>query len=140
MPYVPGDSSNATVDSLLTDREDMLKMLRFHLQRAQERMVQAANKKRTERNFEIGEFVSLKLQPYKQQTLKNHTNQKLSPKYCGPYRVLDKVGAVAYCLELLPEATIHSTFHVSQLKKYHGPLPNSSEILAIYTEEALEPL
>ena len=66
LPYVLGDSSNAAMDELSTNREEVLKMLRFHLRRAQNRMVQLANKKRTDQGFEIGDFVLLKLQPYRQ--------------------------------------------------------------------------
>ena len=99
LPYIPGDSRNAELDNLLSSREDTIRMLKFHLKRAQHRMTQVANKKRTDRSFVIGDLVLLKLQPYRQHTLRKHKEQKLSPKYFGPYRVVDKIGNFAYRLE-----------------------------------------
>ncbi|XP_074289025.1 uncharacterized protein LOC141614169 [Silene latifolia] len=45
--------------------------------------------------------------------------EKLSPKYIGPYEILDRVGEVAYCLAVPPALDmVHNVFHVSQLRKY----------------------
>ncbi|GJZ10397.1 putative mitochondrial protein [Tanacetum coccineum] len=55
--------------------------------------------------------------PYRQIAIGQNVQHKLSPKYYGAFKVLKKVGQVAYKLELPSSAQVHSVFHVSQLKK-----------------------
>lgn len=57
LPYLADSSNVATVDRSLQNRETMRKLLHFHLKRAQERMRQIANKKRSDRSFEVGDWV-----------------------------------------------------------------------------------
>ena len=53
---------------------------------------------------------------------------KLSPRYIGPYEILEKVGNVVYKLALLPElSSVHNIFHVSMLRKY---ISNRSHVLS----------
>ncbi|XP_074283614.1 uncharacterized protein LOC141608153 [Silene latifolia] len=59
----------------------------------------------------------------RQVSISHRSNQKLARKYYGPYKILSKVGAVAYKLELPPKARIHHTFHVSLLKRCYGSVP-----------------
>ena len=98
----------------------MLKLLKHHLKKAQMRMKNQANKHRVDRQFMVGDWVYLKLQPYKQNSLADRQYRKLSARYYGPYQVLDKVSAVAYKLALPICSQIHPIFHVSQLKKKMG--------------------
>lgn len=63
-------------------------------------------------------MVYLKLQPYRHTSLSIHKSLKLHSKYYGPFRILERIGKVAYKL-LLPEGCqLHPVFHVSQLKKH----------------------
>ena len=55
--------------------------------------------------------------PYKQTTIKGKGSEKLKPRFYGPYKVIQKVGEVAYQLELPMGSKIHNVFHVSYLKK-----------------------
>ena len=70
----------------------------------------------------MGDLVLLKLRPYRQETLQKKRNQKLSPKFFGPYKIVERIGPVAYKLDLPSDAAIHPvfTFHVSQLKQLLG--------------------
>lgn len=65
-------------------------------------------------------MVYLWLQGYRQQSVHKRGNLKLSPKFYGPYRVVKRIGPVAYQLALPPQAKIHDVFRVSVLKKWVG--------------------
>ena len=79
-----------------------------------------ADRHRVEWSFEVGDLVYLRLQPYRESSLKKKGAEKLKPRFYGPYRIIRKVGEVAYELELPQESKIHNVFHVSSLKKTIG--------------------
>jgi hypothetical protein len=58
-------------------------------------MKQQADKHRNERKFEVGDWVFLRLQPYRQIFVNVHPSKKLLPRFYGPYKVLERIGYVA---------------------------------------------
>ncbi|MCI33338.1 hypothetical protein A2U01_0054555, partial [Trifolium medium] len=69
----------------------------------------------------VGDMVYLKIAPYKLKKLAKRVNQKLSPRYYGPYEVIKRIGKVAYELKLPDDTRVHPVFHASLLKKAITP-------------------
>ncbi|KAL5768828.1 hypothetical protein ACOSQ2_015611 [Xanthoceras sorbifolium] len=78
------------------------------------------DKKHAERQFQVGDFIYLKLQPYRQSSVVGRRNYMLSARYFGSFEVLGKIGSVAYRLKLPHTIKNHQVYHVSQLKKKIG--------------------
>ena len=136
LSYVPGTIKLQAVDEELRTREEILKELRRNLLVAQARMKAQSDKHRREVTFEVGDYVYLRLQPYRQKTVAFHSSLKLSPRFFGPYKVLARIGLVAYRLELPAGSQIHNVFHVSQLKKHWGPMVSASVTLPPVSDSA----
>src|SRR5262249_38844515 len=98
-------------------------ILKENLVQAQARMKQMVDRKRTEWEFQVGDWVFLKLQLYKQAIVAVRSNLKLSSKCYGPFQVLQRIGAVAYKLQLPPQSNIHPVFHVSLNNGYNRVFP-----------------
>ncbi|KAA0040204.1 ty3-gypsy retrotransposon protein [Cucumis melo var. makuwa] len=135
LSYGSMQSKNSTVEEMLQERDEILSALRDHLRLAQEQMKDYADRKRRHVEYCVGDFVFLKIRPYRQLTLRRKQNEKLSPKFFGPYKILEKVGPVAYKLELPHTTNIHPVFHVSQLKKVIGPHENAQPTIQHITEK-----
>jgi hypothetical protein len=114
----------------------------------QNRMKQQAYKHHIEREFEVGGWVFLRLQPCKQMSLKQQNkDNKLTPKYYGPYKILQRIGSMAYKLELPPSSCVHPIFYASCLKKViNNKIPvqtilpeiNEEGKIIVYPETILE--
>nr|GEU35335.1 hypothetical protein [Tanacetum cinerariifolium] len=128
VPYFGGLSKVEAVDRTLKAREEAIQTVKYHLIKSQNRMKQQTDQGRSKRSFEIGDWVLLKLKSQKQVTVRMGKQHKFSPKYYGPFRVMAKVGQVAYQLELNSQVQIHIVFHVSQLKQHRGKVPNGQHI------------
>ncbi|GJV54866.1 putative reverse transcriptase domain-containing protein [Tanacetum coccineum] len=104
--------------------------IKKRIQAARDRQKSYADRRRKPLEFQAGDKVMLKVSPWKG-VIRFGKRGKLNPRYIGPFKILAKVGTVAYRLEL-PEqlSRVHSTFHVSNLKKCF-----SDEPLAIPLDE-----
>ncbi|GJX45785.1 ty3-gypsy retrotransposon protein [Tanacetum coccineum] len=120
IPYPPGSSKVEAVEALLVERDDLLRQLRENLLAAKNRMEVQANRKRRDVEFNVGDRVLVKLQPYRQSTLAKRHSNKLAKKFYGPYEVVERIGKVAYRLALPETSKIHPVFHVSLLKLFTG--------------------
>ena len=80
-------------------------------------------------------MVFLRLQPYRQSSLKKSGVEKLKPRFYGPYRIMCRVGEVAYELDLPEGSKIHNVFHVSCLKKTVGQFISTSKEIPPLDEE-----
>lgn len=119
LPYLPCEVTDEQVNKSLLTRELKTQLLKFHLSKAQQRVISLANNHRSDRVFSVGDWIYLKVQPYRQVSLYFIHFNKLTAKYYGPYQVLQKIGPIAYKLALPSHVTIHPTFHVSLLKPCH---------------------
>lgn len=118
--YVKGVSSNAAVDDTLRTKDEILALLKENLNRAQTRMKQYADLRRTKVEFNVGDLVFLKLRPYRQTSARIRRHMKLSHRSFGPYKVLERIGSVAYKLKLPGHCHILHVYHVSLLKQRLG--------------------
>jgi hypothetical protein len=116
---VPGPIDAEATDFLL-EKQKLIDQLKANLQQAESKMKKYADQKRTERQFQEGDMVYLKMQPYRMAAFGIRQAIKLTTKYYGLYRILSRIGPVAYKLQLPANVGIHLVFHVSQLKKHHG--------------------
>ncbi|KAK1421783.1 hypothetical protein QVD17_24409 [Tagetes erecta] len=96
---------------------DKIHKIRDNLLAARNRQKYYADKKRKPMEYKVGNLVLLKVSPWKG-VVRFGKKGKLAPRYVGPFKVLERVGKVAYELELPEElSNVHPTFHVSNLKK-----------------------
>ena len=130
---------------LIQETEEKVKMIRERLKVSNDRQKSYADMKRKDIRYEIGEKLFLKVSPWKK-VMRFGKRGKLSPRFIGPYEVIEKVGPVAYRLALPPELEkIHSVFHVSMLWRYRSDPSHvvSSETIELrpdltYEEEPVE--
>ncbi|GKF16452.1 putative reverse transcriptase domain-containing protein [Tanacetum coccineum] len=111
-----GDSQ-LTGPEIIHETTQKIVQIKSRIQAARDRQKSYADVRRKPLEFKVGDKVMLKVSPWKWVI---HFGKwgKLNPRYIGPFKIIAKVGIVAYRLEL-PEklSRVHSTFHVSNLKK-----------------------
>ncbi|GKA74447.1 putative reverse transcriptase domain-containing protein [Tanacetum coccineum] len=111
------DIAQLTGSELIRDTTEKIVQIKNRLFAARSRQKSYADKRLKPLEFEVSNMVLLKVSPWKGDVC-FEKRRKLSPRYIGPFKILARVGPVAYMLELPEELKgIHSTFHVSNLKK-----------------------
>ncbi|KAK9749517.1 hypothetical protein RND81_02G131200 [Saponaria officinalis] len=119
-PFCWNDASDnlGVGPQVIQDQIQDIKIIRKKLQAAQDRQQKYADKSRRSVEFTVGDKVFLKVSPMKG-VRRFGLKGKLSPKYIGPYEILERIGEVAYRLALPPNLSkVHDVFHVSQLRRY----------------------
>ena len=103
---------------LITRTVDVVEQIRRHMKTAQDRQRKWANIHRRQLKFQVGDHVFLKIS-LTRGVIRFGVRGKLSPRFVGPFDIIEKVGKVAYRLALPPALSgVHDVFHVSQLRRY----------------------
>ncbi|GJX55946.1 putative reverse transcriptase domain-containing protein [Tanacetum coccineum] len=111
--------------------------IKQRMQAAHDRQKSYADLKRKPMEFQVGDRVMLKVSPWKG-VVRFGKRGKLNPRYVGPFKVLEKVGSVAYKLELPQELSrVHNTFHVSNLKKCYSDEPLAVPLEGLHVDDKL---
>ncbi|KAL8126357.1 hypothetical protein AgCh_013592 [Apium graveolens] len=105
-----GQTSADSLEEMLQERESILDDLPFNLLKTQKLMKLAANLHRRDVVFVEGEHVYLKLQPYRQKSIARRSFKNLAASFYEPFPVIQRIGEVAYKLELPPGSKIHPVF------------------------------
>src|SRR6187551_1451454 len=102
---------------ILQEAERQVQIIRENLRTAQFRQKSYADTRRRELTFEVGDYVYLRVSPIRG-LRRFKVKGKLSPRFIGPFKIVDRKGEVAYQLELPARLSdVHDVFHISQLKK-----------------------
>ncbi|GMY29210.1 Transposon Tf2-12 polyprotein [Fagus crenata] len=107
LQYVPGTAKVAAVEEELMQRDEVLKGLKDNIKLAQNKMKKRYDLKHRDKVFEVGSWVYVRLQPYRQISVSLRRNAKLAPRYYGLFCILERIGQVAYRLELPATSRIH---------------------------------
>ncbi|KAL0560205.1 hypothetical protein IC582_000605 [Cucumis melo] len=111
---------------LVQSTNEVIQKIRSRMHIAQSRQKSYADVRRKDLEFEVGDKVFLKVAPMRG-VLRFERRGKLSPRFVGPFEILERIGPVAYCLALPPSlSTVHDVFHVSMLRKY---VPDPSHVV-----------
>ncbi|GJV34961.1 putative reverse transcriptase domain-containing protein [Tanacetum coccineum] len=111
--------------------------IKQRIQAARERQKSSTNLKRKPMEFQVGDRVMLKVSPWKG-VVRFGKPGKLNPRYVGPFKVLERVGAIAYKLDLPQELSrVYNPFHVSNLKKCYTDEPLAIPLDGLHIDDKL---
>ncbi|GKB57242.1 putative reverse transcriptase domain-containing protein [Tanacetum coccineum] len=127
-----------TGPELIQETMEKIILINQRMQAAQDRQKSYADRNRKPMEFEVWDRVMLKVSPWKG-VIRFGKRGKLNPRYVGPFKVLAKVGKVAYKLELPRELSrVHHTFHVSNLNKCYADEPLVMPLEGIHVDDKLQ--
>ena len=110
--------NSITDPNLIRDTSEKVSLIRQRLLMAQSRQKSYADVRCRPLEFEVGDHVFLKVMP-ERGVVRFGKRGKLSPRFIGPFEILERVGTIAYRLALLPSMSgVHEVFHVSMLRRY----------------------
>ncbi|GJU08711.1 putative reverse transcriptase domain-containing protein [Tanacetum coccineum] len=122
---------------LIQETTEKIVQIKQRMQAARYRQKSYVDLKRKPMEFQVGDKVMLKVSPWKG-VVRFGKRGKLNPRYVGPFKVLEKVGEVAYKLELPEElGRVHNPFHVSNLKKCHADEPLAVPLYGLHFDDKL---
>ncbi|GKA00925.1 putative reverse transcriptase domain-containing protein [Tanacetum coccineum] len=111
--------------------------IKQRMQAARDQQKSYADLKRKPMEFQVGDRVMLKVSPWKG-VVHFGKRGKLNPRYVGPFKVLEKIGTVAYKLEHPQELSrVHNMFHVSNLKKCYSDEPLAVPLEGLHVDDKL---
>ena len=112
------EEGSITSPDLIRDTSEKVSLIRQRLLTAQSRQKSYADVLRRPLEFEVRDHVFLKVMP-KRGVVRFGKRGKISPRFTGPFEILERIGTVAYRLALPPSMScVHEVFHVSMLRKY----------------------
>ncbi|GKF43084.1 putative reverse transcriptase domain-containing protein [Tanacetum coccineum] len=124
-----------TGPELIQETTKKIVLIKQRIQAAHDRQKSYADRKRKPMEFEVGDRVMFNVSPWKG-VVRFGKRGKLNPRYVRPFKVLAKVGKVAYRLELPQELSrVHHTFHVSNLKKCYADEPMVMPLEGIHVDD-----
>nr|GEX32147.1 putative reverse transcriptase domain-containing protein [Tanacetum cinerariifolium] len=123
---------------MIQEMTEKIILIKQRIQAAQGRQKSYADRKRKSMKFEVGDRVMLKVSPWKG-VVRFIKRGKLNPRYIKPFKLLARVGDVAYRLELPRELSrVHHTFHVSNLKKCYAGEPLAMPLEGVHIDNTLQ--
>ncbi|GKD54316.1 putative reverse transcriptase domain-containing protein [Tanacetum coccineum] len=126
-----------TGPEIVRETKEKIIQIKHLLHASRDRQRIYSNKRRNPLNFQVGDKVMLNVSPWKG-VIHFGKQEKMNPRYIRPFKILAKVGTVAYRLEL-PEklSHVHNTFHVSNLKKCLSDEPLAIPLDEIHVDDKL---